>query len=44
MILTGLAILIAALIALAVPRLRRKLTVPDPSHRPGPPSPRAQER
>jgi hypothetical protein len=44
MILIGLIIIIAVLMALAVPRIWRKLTVPDPSHRPGSPSPRAHER
>jgi hypothetical protein len=44
MILIGLAIIIAALIALAVPRIWRRLTIPDPGHRAGSPSPRARER
>jgi hypothetical protein len=44
MILIGLVILIAVLMALAVPRLWRKLTAPDASHRAGSPSPRAYER
>jgi hypothetical protein len=32
------------LMALAVPRIWRKLTIPDVSHKPGSPSPRAYER
>ena len=44
MILIGLVIIIAVLMALAVPRIWRKLTMPDESHRPGSPSPRAHER
>jgi hypothetical protein len=43
MILIGLVVPIAALMALAVPRVWRKLTVPDASYRAGSP-PRAQER
>ena len=41
MILIGLVIIIAALMALAVPRIWRKLTVPDASYRAGPPAPDA---
>jgi Tfp pilus assembly protein FimT len=41
MILIGMVI-IAVLMALAVPRIRQKLTIPDASHRA--PSPGAQER
>jgi hypothetical protein len=44
MILIGLVIIIAVLMALAVPRIWRKLTMPDESHRAGSPSPRAHER
>jgi uncharacterized protein YjeT (DUF2065 family) len=44
MILIGLVIVIAVLMALAVPRIWRKLTMPDASHRGGPPSPRAHKR
>jgi hypothetical protein len=43
MILIGLVI-IAVLMALAVPRIWGKLTVPDASHRAGSPSPRAHEQ
>ena len=39
MILIGLVIIIAVLMALAVPHLWRKLTMPDPRHRAGPPAP-----
>jgi hypothetical protein len=38
MILIGLVIIIAVLMALAVPRIWRKLTIPEPSHRAGSPS------
>jgi hypothetical protein len=44
MILIGLVIIIAVLMALAVPRIWRKLTMPDASRSPGSPSPRANER
>jgi hypothetical protein len=44
MILIGLVIIIAVLMALAVPRIWRKLTMPDGSDRAGSPSPRADER
>jgi hypothetical protein len=44
MILIGLIIIIAVLMALAVPRIWRKLTMPDASDRAGSPSPRANER
>jgi uncharacterized protein YjeT (DUF2065 family) len=44
MILIGLVIIIAVLMALAVPRIWRKLTMPDASDRAGSPSPRANER
>jgi hypothetical protein len=44
MILVCLVILIAVLMALAVPRIRRKLTMHDASRRPGSPAPRTQER
>ena len=44
MILIGLVIIIAVLMALAVPRIWRKLTVPHASHGAGSPSPRAHER
>jgi hypothetical protein len=44
MILIGLVIIIAVLIALAVPRIWRRLTMPDASDRAGSPSPRANER
>jgi uncharacterized protein YjeT (DUF2065 family) len=44
MILIGLVIIIAVLMALAVPRIWRKLTIPDASRRPRSPAPRAQER
>jgi hypothetical protein len=44
MILIGLVIIIALLMALAVPRIWRKLTVPDASRRAGSPAPRAHER
>jgi hypothetical protein len=43
MILIGLVVLIAVLMALAVPRIWRKLTVTDASYRAGSP-PQAQER
>ena len=44
MILIGLVILIAALMALAVPRIRRKLTVSGARRRAGSSAPRGQER
>ena len=44
MILIGLVIIIAVLMALAVPRIWRKLTMPDASDRAGSPSARANER
>ena len=44
MILIGLIIIIAVLMALAVPRIWRKLTVPDASHMAGSLSPRSHER
>jgi uncharacterized protein YjeT (DUF2065 family) len=44
MILIGLVIILAVLMALAVPRIWRRLTVPDASHRAGSSSPRAHER
>jgi hypothetical protein len=44
MILIGLVIIIAVLMALAVPRIWRRLTMPDASDRAGSPSPRANER
>jgi hypothetical protein len=44
MILIGLVIIIAVFMALAVPRIWRKLTMPDASDRAGSPSPRANER
>jgi hypothetical protein len=44
MILIGLVIIIVVLMALAVPRIWRKLTMPDASHRAGSPSSRANER
>jgi hypothetical protein len=44
MILTGLVVIIAVLMALAVPRIWRKLTVPDASYRAGSLPPRTQER
>jgi uncharacterized protein YjeT (DUF2065 family) len=44
MILIGLVIIIAVLMALAVPRIWRKLTMPDASDRAGSPSPRSNER
>ena len=44
MILIGLVILIAALMALAVPRIRRKLTVPCARRRAASSAPRRQER
>jgi hypothetical protein len=44
MILIGLVIIIAVLMALAVPRIWRKLTMPDASDRAGSPSPWADER
>ena len=44
MILIGLVIVIAVLMALAVPRIRGMLTVPDASRRAGSPAPRTQER
>jgi hypothetical protein len=44
MILIGLVIIIAVLMALAVPRIWRKLTMPDASDRAGSPSPRANQR
>jgi hypothetical protein len=44
MILIGLVTVIAVLLALAVPRIRRKLTVPDARRRARSPAPRTQER
>lgn len=44
MILIGLAIITAVLMALAVPRIRQKLTMPDTRYRTGSPAPRAQQR
>ena len=44
MILIGLAIVIAVLLALAVPRIRGMLTVPDASRRARSAAPRTQER
>jgi predicted small lipoprotein YifL len=44
MILIGLATVIAVLMALAVPRIRGMLTVPDASRRAPPAAPRTQER
>ena len=44
MVLVGLVIIIAVLMALTVPRIWRKLTIPDGSRRPGSPAPRARER
>jgi hypothetical protein len=44
MILIGLVIIIAVLMVLAVPRLRRMLSVPGARRRGGPPAPRTQER
>ncbi len=44
MILIGLVIIIAVLMALAVPRIWRKLTIPDATRKPGSSSPRAYER
>ena len=44
MILIGLVIIIAVLMALAVPRIWRKLTMPDASRGAGSSSPRASER
>jgi hypothetical protein len=44
MILIGLVIVIAVLMALAVPRIWRRLTVPDASHGAGSPPPRTQDR
>jgi hypothetical protein len=44
MILIGLVIIIAVLMALAVPRIWRTLTIPDASRKAGSPSPRTQER
>jgi hypothetical protein len=44
MILIGLVILIAVLMALAVPGIRRKLTVHEASRRPGSRAPRTRER
>jgi uncharacterized protein YjeT (DUF2065 family) len=44
MILIGLVIVIAVLMALAVPRIWRRLTVPDASRRAGSPPPRTQDR
>ena len=44
MILIGLVIIIAVLIALAVPRTWRRLTMPDASDRAGSPSHRANQR
>jgi hypothetical protein len=44
MILIGLVTVIAVLIALAVPRIRGMLTVPDASRRARSAAPRTQER
>ena len=44
MILIGLVIIIAVLMVLAVPRLRRMLSVPGARRSGGPPAPRTQER
>ena len=44
MILIGLVIVIAVLMALAVPRIRGMLTAPDASRRARSPAPRTQER
>jgi hypothetical protein len=44
MILIGLVVTIAVLMALAVPHIWRSLTVPDASRRAGSPPPRTQER
>jgi hypothetical protein len=44
MILIGLVIVIAVLMALAVPRIRGMLTVPDASRRARSAAPRTQER
>jgi hypothetical protein len=44
MILIGLVTVIAVLMALAVPRIRRMLTVPDASRRARSPAPRTQEQ
>ena len=44
MILIGLVVIIAVLMALAVPRIWRKLNIPEGSRRPGSPAPRARER
>jgi hypothetical protein len=44
MILIGLVIPIGVLMALAVARIRRKLTMHDASRRPGSPAPRTQGR
>ena len=44
MILIGPAVLIAVLMAFAVPHLWRMQWVPEPSHKAASPAPRAQER
>jgi hypothetical protein len=44
MILTGLIIIIGMLMVLAVPRIRRKLTVPGARRRARSPAPRTQGR
>ena len=44
MILIGLVIIITVLMALAVPRIRRMLPVPEARRRAGPPAHRTQER
>jgi hypothetical protein len=44
MILTGLVIITAVLMVLAVPRLRRVLPVPGARRSGGPPAPHTQER
>jgi hypothetical protein len=44
MILIGLVVIIAVLMALAVPRIWRKLTVPDASSRAGSSAPRTHQR
>ena len=44
MILIGLVIVIVVLMALAVPRIRGMLTVPDASRRARSPAPRTQQR
>jgi hypothetical protein len=44
MILAGLVVIIAVLMVLAVPRLRRMLPVPGGRRSGGPPAPRTRER